>query len=236
MKPKSSSCLNAYLAVGIGATATLPTFADAGIVYFDVDPDHSIGLDGTVNFGNIDLGTGSYLLNDTSGVTFGLTFPGESGGLFGDLNPIGNIEWGYTGGSVERLTTVDIISASSPWSWAAAPAAHLISGYVGGDGNWGFSAPGDSSTGFAPLRINAGGGNYQYGWAEITTVAGNIYSPPYLGTSSVTISGFAFNTNLNEQIEAGAIPEPSTVTCLLLGGSAFAFSRRRRMEAQRAES
>ncbi|MGA0901106.1 MAG: PEP-CTERM sorting domain-containing protein, partial [Luteolibacter sp.] len=105
----------------------------------------------------------------------------------------------------------------------------------GTGGNWGFS-PNQTNSGFAPLRIDAGGGNYNYGWVEVTVVSGNTFSPPYLGTVDVTVTGFAFNSNVNEAIEAGAIPEPSTVACLLLGGSAFAFSRRRRLEQKQSAS
>lgn len=230
MKPSiKSRRLKTYLAAGVGSTATLSTQAEAAIVYFDVNPDQVFGITSSLNFGGINLNTGAYTLNDTSGTTFGLNFSGYEGALFGDLNPLGNVEWGYSGSYVERLTGAASISGSSLWSWAAAPAAVLLGGYVGADGNWGVSGPGDSNTGYAPLRIDAGGGNYHYGWAEITTEAGNIYSPPYLGTVDVTVTGFAFNTTVNQAIEAGAIPEPSALAYLLLGGSAFAFSRRRRL-------
>jgi len=238
MNPHSDSRrLVNYLAAAVGASATLSTQAEAAIVYFNVDPDAVIGLNGTVNFGNINLNTGTYALNNTTGTTFGLSFPGYDGGLFGYLNPRGNVEWGFNGPNVVRSALNNEITVASASNWGALPSAQLISGYAGSmDGNWGFTNPNQTRTGFAPLRINAGSGNYQYGWAEITTQAGNIFSPPYMGTISVTITGFAFNTEFNEAIQAGAIPEPSTAVCLILGGSAFAFSRRRRLTAQQSAS
>lgn len=230
MKTQSSHSLSAYLAAGIGATAAVSTDAEASIVYFDVDPDQTINLDGAVAFASIDLQNGTYDLNGSSGTTFGLAFDGASGGLFGYLNPTGTVQWGFVGSNVERLTGTEVISGSSPWSWGSAPSAVLLGGYVGADGEWGFSGPNESNTGFAALRIDAGGGNFYYGWAEITAEVGNSFSPPYLGTADITVTGFAFNTIVNEGIEAGAVPEPSSVACLLLGGSAFALSRRRRRE------
>lgn len=238
MKIKNNSLrLNHYLAAGVGVAA-LPTAAEASIVYFNVDPgNRTIGVNETLNFGSINLSNGTYVLNGTGGSSFGLFFDGygSSGPLFAELKPTGNIEWGANGPYVERLASNDNISGASAWSWGS-PFLNLFTDYSAYYGNWGFTGPFDSKTGFAPLRINAGSGNYHYGWAEITTEAGNINSPPYLGTATVTITGFAFNTTVNQAIQAGAIPEPSTVTCLILGGSAFAFSRRRRLSKEKLAS
>lgn len=228
---KSPSRLNAYLAAGVGASATLATQSDASIVYFDVNPDRTFGENEALTFGSINLSNGTYVLNGNGGTTFGLDFRTEGGGIEGYLTPLGNVQWGFTGSYIERLSSNTDISSTSASSWGAAPSAYLFSGYLGAGGNWGFTGPNDSITGYAPLRIDAGGGNYHYGWVEITTEVGNVWSPPYVGTATVTVTGFAFNTNLNEAIQAGAIPEPSTLACLLLGGSAFAFSRRRRLES-----
>jgi|GEM_PF-1545927 len=244
LSAKQSARLGAYLAAGFAASMGASE-ADAAIVYFDVNPDQTFGLDDTLNFGNINLGTGTYALNNTSGSTFGLTFPVGGYGydsMVGNLRPLGNIEWGFSGNyepfNVDRLALNNSISGTSGWSWGATPSAVLLGGYGGADGNWGFSGPGDSKSGFAPLRINAGGGNFHYGWVEVTTQAGNIFSPPYLGTATVTVTGFAFEDQVNTAINAGAVPEPSTVAlagvaALVLGGSAYVRSRRRREEAQK---
>lgn len=228
--------LNTYLAAGVGVSATLSTQAEAAIVYFDVNPDQTFGIDNTLNFGGINLGTGTYALNDTSGTSFGLDFLNSYGdGLFAELRPLGNVQWGYTVSYVERLALNDNITEASATTWGAVPGAYLFGSYVSTYGNWGFG-PNETKTGFAPLRIDAGGGNYNYGWVEVSVVSGDTSSPPYAGTANVTVTSFAFNTNFNEAIQAGAVPEPSTVACLLLGGSAFAFSRRRRPAGQKLVS
>ena len=235
--PKQSARLGAYLAAGLAASM-VASEADAAVVYFDVNPDQTFGLDGTLNFGSINLGAGTYALNNTSGSTFGLTFPGSDGGLSGYLNPLGNIEWGFSGNYVDRLALNDSISGASVWSWGSTPSSVLLGGYLGADGNWGFSGPDDTKTGFAPLRISAGGGNYNYGWVEVTTQAGYIWSPPYLGTASVTVTGFAFEDQVNTAILAGdqgsgpgpsPVPEPGTwaAAALLAGGAAYARWRKR---------
>jgi len=189
-----------------------------------------------LDFGGINLSNGSYTLGSVAGNTFGLDFvdADNGSGLFADLYAVGSIQWGSTNNYVDSVALNGAINASVSTQWGGA--ARLFGGYgYGLAGNWAVYAN-ESVTGFAPLRINAGDGNYHYGWAEITTQAGNISSPPYLGAVTVTVTGFAFNTNLNEAIGAGAIPEPSTVACLLLGGSAFAFSRRRRLESHKLAS
>ena len=84
-------------------------------------------------------------------------------------------------------------------------------------GNWAFG-PNETQSGFAPLRIYTDGGIYYYGWVEVTVVSGNTYSPPYAGTVEVTVTGFAFENQMNTPIEAGAIPEPSTYALLALAG------------------
>lgn len=228
--------LNTYLAAGVGVSATLSTQAEAAIVYFDVNPDQTFGITDTLNFGAINLSTGTYALNDTSGTTFGLKSDSYDNGLYVDLKPLGNVQWGYNGSNyVERLALNENITVASAINWGAVPLATLFGGYVGYDGNWGL-VPDETKTGFAPLRIDAGDGNYNYGWVEVSVVSGDFNSPPYMETVNVTVTGFAFNTNVNEAIQAGAVPEPSTVACLLLGGSAFAFSRRRRPAGQKLAS
>lgn len=211
--------LPAYAKVTVSslAAASAVGTTDAAVVYFDVNPDQTFGITGTLNFGSINLGTGTYTLNGTSGTTFGLYFSGYQGALFGELEPLGNVQWGFNGSYVERLALNENISVDSAPSWGALPNAYLFGGYGGYDGNWSFD-PFETQSGFAPLRIDAGGGNYNYGWVEVTVVSGNTYSPPYLGTVDVTVTGFAFESEVDTPIEAGAIPEPSTYALLALAG------------------
>jgi hypothetical protein len=136
------------------------------------------------------------------------------------------------------------ISSGSAWSWDDVPTAYLFQGYVGSvSGNWAFG-PNETQSGFAPLRINAGGGNYNYGWVEVTVTSGNIFSPPYMGTVDVTVTGFAFEDQLNAAILAGdtgggpaPVPEPGTMA---VGAGLFALAvgahLRRRREKKAAAS
>ena len=77
---------------------------------------------------------------------------------------------------------------------------------------WGSGLGTGGGDAFVPLRINAGGGNYNYGWANINFI--------YNGdeTFSSRITGFAFEDQINTPIEAGAVPEPSTYALLALAG------------------
>ena len=129
--------------------------------------------------------------------------------MFGELEPLGNVQWGFNGSYVERLALNENISVDSAPSWGALPNAYLFGGYGGSAGNWSFDRF-ETQSGFAPLRIDAGGGNYNYGWVEVTVVSGNTYSPPYLGTVDVTVTGFAFEDQFNTAILAGdqAAPPP----------------------------
>ncbi len=160
--------------------------------------------------------------------------------MFGYLNPLGNIEWGYAGSFVGRLALNDIIAGGS--NWGATPAAYLFGGYVGYGGEWGFTGNADSQTGFAPLRINAGGGNFNYGWVEVTAQVTNRFSN-YLNEATVTVTGFAFEDQVNTAILAGdqggpaAVPEPGTMA---VGAGLFALAvgvhLRRRREKKAAAS
>ena len=217
---RQPSRISSYSKITLGSVAALGAAgsADAAVIYFDVDPDQTFNISDTLSFGSINLGAGTYSLNGTSGTTFELYFDGYTGGLTGYLRPRGNVEWGFSGSYVQRLSLTDSISGGSAWTWGTVPAAYLFGGYAGGlGGNWGFG-PDETQSGFAPLRIDAGGGNYNYGWVEVTVVSGNTFSPPYLGTLDVTVTGFAFENTVNTAIEAGAIPEPTTYALLALAG------------------
>ena len=89
----------------------------------------------------------------------------------------------------------------------------------GNNANW---AAGTS--GYLGLRLDAGGGDYNYGWAQIS----------YNANSSMTLHDFAYEQTVNTAILAGdmgatAVPEPSTYAGLagLLAGCAALFKRRR---------
>ena len=77
--------------------------------------------------------------------------------------------------------------------------------------------------------MDAGGGNYNYGWVNLTFTVNN----------GAVVTGFAFEDQVNTAILAGdtgvAVPEPGTwaAAALLAGGAAFVRWRKRRDEAQK---
>jgi hypothetical protein len=210
VKTKSRSRLNAYVAASAGAAAALPTGAEAAIIYFDVTPDLQLRSDQSITFGQINLQDKTY--NRTGGgFSFTVSNPSSFVGFVGSGIEIAAEDGYYT----IALYANNTINSQLPWDLAAPS----TSGDVGNNN-------------YVGLRMDLGGGNYNYGWVAFApkiTIDEFVY----------TITGFAFQGTPNTPIAAGdvgAIPEPSTVACLLLGGSAFVFSRHRRRESKKNAS
>ena len=173
-----------------------------------------------MSFGNINLGNGTYTFNSYAGESFALRLEqfGPSNSLYNGAGS-GSVYWGSGGGYVLKLVSGDpISSAITPWNSGY--------GYLTKNGNGPWFSGGDA---YAALRISAGGSDYNYGWVNINYDA---------LTPTATITGFAFETTANTPIAAGAVPEPSTVAlagiaALVMGGSAYVRSRRRREEEQK---
>jgi hypothetical protein len=214
---------------------------EAAIVYFDINPDQTLnGISSSyVTFGNINLSTGTYsLASGGNYFSIGLSFEGNLfSGIYG-----GTVQWGlsstdYSGSTpfqptrVQKLPFGTSISDISPsiGSWVDYGPFMLYNGtgpWVGG-GN-----------AYAPLRINAGGGDYNYGWVNIN------FTDNGIGASSSIITGFAFEDQINTAIFAGdqgggpaAVPEPGTMA---VGAGLFALAvgvhLRRRREKKAAAS
>jgi len=81
----------------------------------------------------------------------------------------------------------------------------------GGYGNW---LPLPSSTGYLGLRFGDGT-DFNYGWAEISIN----------GQGNLTLNRFAYETELNTPIPAGAVPEPPAVALLALGAAGLGVFR-----------
>ncbi len=85
---------------------------------------------------------------------------------------------------------------------------------------------------FLGFRIDQGGGNYNYGWVQIST-GGDVTGH---GPGSITIFDAAWENTLNQAIVAGSvtsIPEPS-VAVLGIGLAAGVLALRRRLRHQAA--
>jgi hypothetical protein len=91
-------------------------------------------------------------------------------------------------------------------------ASAVVDGGLGYSGYIDLTPVNNSTSTYAGLRYDLGGGNYNYGWVNYATNA---------NSTEITLLGAAFNTTANEPIFAGqtsaiaAVPEPSEY---LLGG------------------
>ena len=240
--------LPAYTKVTVSSlvAASAVGTTEAAVIYFDVNPDQTlIGNNSDfVTFGDIDLSTGTYVTGTYPAAwvgnffSIGMDFAGRlRAGLYG-----GTVQWGlsptdYSGLTpfnpirIQKMAFGTSISDISPsiGSWVNNGEYMLYNGsgpWVGG-GN-----------AYAPLRINAGGGNYNYGWVNIN------FTDNTDETSSSIITGFAFEDQINTAIFAGdqgggpaAVPEPGTMA---VGAGLFALAvgahLRRRREKKAAAS
>jgi len=188
--------------------------ADAGIVYFDVNPDLQLPTFSTTRFGQIDLNTVTYTLGSSTGsqFQFGVGFGSFymfSGGGIGFL-----LESTLYGNYVARVNRGSEISAEL-----------IESNFSFASGSDASSTAGSETLGptFIPLRLNVGGGNYNYGWVQIFSSGGGF-----------TVTGFAFEKDLNTPILAGdtgaaAVPEPGSLAVVSgLFGLMVAANRRAR--------
>jgi hypothetical protein len=224
---QQSARLGAYFATGIAASMAASSEADAAIVFFDVSPDKTINAGQQMRFGDINLGTGSYTFGSTTAPRFSLRFTGPGTSLYNGSSGGGYIDWGLdVSGDVLKISYGAAINPTAITSW------HVGYDYLtrGGSGPWTGGA-----NAYAALRIDAGGGNYNYGWVSIN----------YDTTGpTATISGFAFEDQVNTAILAGdqgggpaPVPEPGTMA---VGAGLFALAvgvhLRRRREKKAAAS
>lgn len=211
-------CCGVALYLGVVVVGLAPTSSPAAIVFFDVDPEITIrkSLDEYVTFGDINLSTGTYTLG-AYGVGWNTSFVFYGDGQWTSL---GNLQLAVTGpneavllnyGETHFIETVNswASSADSYGAWASGG-----SGYVG--------------------VIMAAGGYYTdwyFGWMALDYVAAG-------SDSTLTISGFAFESEPGQPIAAGAggpppgpssVPEPGTwaAAALLAGGAVLMRWRKR---------
>jgi hypothetical protein len=81
------------------------------------------------------------------------------------------------------------------------------------------------SDGYIGVKIDAGSGNFNYGWIRYATGPGT--GP----AATITMKSAAYETALNQSIQTGAtVPEPSSAALVALAAGAMAFRRRRQSE------
>jgi hypothetical protein len=221
-KTRLVSYMNVSVASAMGMLG-LCSQADAGIVYFDINPDLSLtdiseNPDSLGKFGNINLDTETYTLGATSGNSFTLDL------YYGSSRFTGSNIFGFGEGPAAYGITVS--------------RGHSISGSLVNPARQENFFPNvrqiffdDSETNgftFHPLRLDVGGGNYNYGWVQA-----------FRSSSGLVITGFAFEKNFNTPILAGdvgspsAVPEPGSLAVISgLFGLVVAANRRARKQNQ----
>ncbi len=128
--------------------------AEAGIVFFDVNPDLQISPTEVANFGDIDLVSETYVSGATTGNFFGIraisNFFYFSGGGVDTLL--------YDGNYLEIRSRDAVISSSlPPGFYSFGPASSRAQ----------TSANETLGATFLALRLDAGGGDYSYGWVQV---------------------------------------------------------------------
>jgi hypothetical protein len=194
--------------------------AEAGVVYFDVNVagccDLQIINPEVGNFKNINLDSETYDLSvgysvESQGNSFSIK--PQYGGFFdfsGD--PIGVFaDEGFYITPISRGTPISSAMIQGEFEFTSL-------------GNVGFSYESEpEGPTFFALRLDAGSGNYNYGWVQILE----------LGTTYI-ITGFAFEKDVNTMILAGdtgaaAVPEPGSLAVVSgLFGLMVAANRRAR--------
>jgi hypothetical protein len=190
--------------------------AEAGIVFFDVNPDLNLPIFANTVFGEIDLNTETYSRGSNTGSLFRFTpnpssFYMSSGGGISLL--VDNGLYGTYAASVSRASQISGALVGGSFGFA-----------VGSDGSRTAQNEASGAT-FIPLRLDVGGGNFNYGWVQI-----------FSGVGTYTVTGFAFEKNVNTPILAGdtggpaaAVPEPGSLAVVSgLFGMLVAANRRAR--------
>ena len=207
---KKTKPLASYTKVTLGTVAALSAAnsADAAIVYFDVNKTSPKNT--PLSVGAINLATSTYTLNNFTNPFFA----GYVGSV--DFYTFGSIWTQVSANRIIALDYGDTISSGATFAYGRIATPGTTPGWTNGVDT------------YFGLRLDAGGGNYNYGWMNVNVIQ----------NTSSTINSFAFEDQVNTAILAGAtssaaVPEPGQVAAslLLLTGVAGYFAYRRRAGA-----
>jgi hypothetical protein len=212
LSKKSPLRLGTYLATAVGSCG-LSTSADAAIVNIDLTNVQGNNITGT----NGGVAAGNFLtINDWLGAGTGTL-------------EIYNGPYGYTGldGDYGLNFAVNGSGNASPRNFAANATIDSSATWTGSANRTSFeyTDAGSVSANFGAnsfMGFRFGSSSRNYGWIEAT----------WDGTNFEIISA-AYESTPDTPILAGAtaVPEPSTLAALVLGGTALVARRRRKQEA-----
>ncbi len=197
------------LVVGLGVLSASASYGE--IVYSGPIGDSATSTSGPVV---IEIAGNEYQFGIVAGGPVfyaGITANNDGAGLFVTVSNPGNARNFNAGGTIGTLTEVlDMYPIGSGGSNSYA----VMHDYVSGSGN--FSPDGTGYIGFG----FGGPINFNYGWMRFT-----LSNPDVPVLRTMTIVDWAYESNLNQSIEVGAIPAPGAIAVAALAGLA---SRRRR--------
>ncbi|MGA0901209.1 MAG: PEP-CTERM sorting domain-containing protein [Luteolibacter sp.] len=215
---KSPSRLGTYLATAVGSCG-LSTSADAAIVNIDLTNVQGNNITGPN--GGITAGSNLTISNWLGAFSTGqIEIYNDDSGYNGLGSSSAFLQMAVTGtgyASPRNFGSGSIIDSSATWTSASERMLFeydgSVSAYFGANSFMGFRFGTD-------FRLNTSPANY--GWIEVT----------WDGTNFEIISA-AYESTPDTPILAGAtaVPEPSTLAALVLGGTALVARRRRKQEA-----
>lgn len=234
-KPQRPTALGSYLAITAGAGAASLLSANAAIIPYSGTPVTMsyTGTDIYLYWGPDAARTGTAV--NTSGVRvtdyFNILYRSDNYVYSSKDESSLKLYFGVGTGtgalgypSLLKLTSGDTIDQNI--NWFGDTYAMMNNDYTTAESPWATGQ--DGTQGIIPFYFSTGSSSYAdkyYGWADFT------YNNDAL-TRSLTLNNFAYNNTPNEAITTGAIPEPSTLLLLALGGAGLAAARLRRKAKQ----